>query len=141
MLRLLRPRGEAELRTTAERHYYRSVKLLRRSLNTAGEREADVVLACTMVLIACGLALAGGDGGGEFSLWNWACRLRGWQMIGASIYGEVDASSRLIPYPRPGIPEDGDLPERSGWSRGLHPGLSGRQSFQSGVHLADMGSA
>lgn len=102
----------SELRATAERHYYRSVKLLRRSLATVGEREADVVLACAMVLIPCGLALAGGDDGGEFSLQDWACHLRGWRVIGASIYGEVSAASKLIPYPQPGIPDVDDLPER-----------------------------
>ena len=102
-----------ELRATAERHYYRSVKLLRRSLANAGEREADVVLACAMVLIPCGLALAGNDDRGIFSLRDWACHLRGWRGIGKSIYGEsADAASTLIPYPQPGIPEDGDLPER-----------------------------
>jgi hypothetical protein len=106
------PPRKFELRATAERHYYHSVKLLRRSLEAAGQREADVVLACAMVLIPCGLALVGSDDRGVFSLRDWACHLRGWRVIGASIYGEVDAASKLIPYPQPGIPDVEDLPER-----------------------------
>lgn len=110
-----------ELRATAERHYYRSVKLLRRSLATAGEREADVVLACVMVLIPCGLALVRDNEGGFAYSQDWLCHLRGWRVIGASIYGvlgqsQADAapvsSSKLIPYPQPGIPEACELPQR-----------------------------
>ncbi|KAM0701386.1 hypothetical protein Q7P35_011747 [Cladosporium inversicolor] len=109
-----------ELRATAERHYYRSVKLLRRSLATAGEREADIVLACVMVLIPCGLALVR-DNEGRFAYSrDWLCHLRGWRVIGASVYGVLGqsqadaapASSKLIPYPQPGIPEACDLPQR-----------------------------
>ena len=109
-----------ELRATAERHYYRSVKLLRRSLATAGEREADVVLACVMVLIPCGLALVRDNEGGFAYSQDWLCHLRGWRVIGASIYGVLGqsqadaatASSKLIPYPQPGIPEACDLPQQ-----------------------------
>lgn len=110
---------KTELRATAERHYYHSIKLLRRSLESAGQREADVVLACAMVLIPCGLALVGSDASGVFSLRDWACHLRGWRVIGASIYGEVDAASKLIPYPQPGIPDVDDLPERVVGGEGL----------------------
>lgn len=101
-----------ELRATAERHYYRSVKLLRSSLTAAGEREADVVLACAMVLIPCSLALVGCDDRESFCVQDWACHLRGWRMIGASIYGEVGSAAKVIPYPQPGIPDADDLPER-----------------------------
>lgn len=101
-----------ELRATAERHYYRSVTLLRSSLATAGEREADVVLACAMVLIPCSLALVGCDDRESICVQDWACHLRGWRKIGASIYGEVGAAAKLIPYPQPGIPDADDLPER-----------------------------
>jgi hypothetical protein len=65
-----------------------------------------------MVLIPCGLASVDSDDRGVFSLRDWACHLRGWRVIGASIYGEVDAASKLIPYPQPGIPDVDDLPER-----------------------------
>jgi hypothetical protein len=54
-----------------------------------------------------------------FSLRDWACHLRGWRVIGASIYGEVDAASKLIPYPQPGIPDIEDLPERVIGGEGL----------------------
>jgi len=103
---------KTELRATAERHYYRSVKLLRSSLTAAGEREADVVLACAMVLIPCSLALVGCDDRESFCVQDWACHLRGWRMIGKSIYGEVGAPAKLIPYPQPGIPDADYLPER-----------------------------
>jgi hypothetical protein len=49
-------------------------------------------------------------------LQDWLYHLRGWRPIGASIYGvsgQLDAASKLIAYPQPGIPEAGDLPERS----------------------------
>jgi hypothetical protein len=72
-----------------------------------------------MVLIPCGLALVGSDAGAVFSLQDWACHLRGWRVIGASIYGEVDAASKLIPYPQPGIPDVDDLPERIAGSERL----------------------
>lgn len=77
------------------------------------------MLACAMVLIPCGLALVGHDDRGVFSLRDWACHLRGWRVIGASIYGEVDAASKLIPYPQPGIPDVDDLPERIAGGEGL----------------------
>ena len=78
------------------------------------------MLACAMVLIPCGLALASSDDhGGVFSLRDWACHLRGWRMIGASIYGEANATSKLIPYPQPGIPDARDLPERTVGGGGL----------------------
>lgn len=106
-------KGESrDLRATAERHYYQSVKLLRLSLAAVEQSDADVVLACAMVLIPCGLALAQGGHGGS-SLYDWVYHLRGWRTIGSSIYGsQPDKSSQLIPYPQPGIPESGDLPEK-----------------------------
>lgn len=104
-------KGEArDLRATAEVHYYQAVKSLRGSLMTVDQSSADTVLACAMVLIPCGLALARNDERG-FSLQDWLCHLRGWRTIGSSIYGDgdrLDSTSRLIPYPQPGIPESSD---------------------------------
>jgi len=104
-----------DLRATAERHYYQSVKLLRLSLAAVEKGDADVVLACTMILIPCGLALVCDDKRVS-PLQDWMYHLRGWRTIGSSIYGasdRLDAASKLIPYPQPGIPESRDLPERS----------------------------
>jgi hypothetical protein len=109
-----------ELLATAERHYSRSVRLLRLSLAAVEDLDADVVLACVIVLIPCGLALVcrerDEEGRVVSPLQDWLYHLRGWRPIGASIYGvsgQLDAASKLIAYPQPGIPEAGDLPERS----------------------------
>jgi hypothetical protein len=112
-----------DLRATAQSHYYQAVKLLRSSLD-AVERgrapvEADVVLACGMVLIPCGLALARDGIGsrheeGGFEVGEWVWHLRGWRVVGASLYGDkddggLDSTRCLIPYPQPGIPDRVDL--------------------------------
>lgn len=98
-----------DFRATAESHYYRSVRMLRSSLATVDRSSADAVLACAMVLIPCGLALARSDDG-VFELRDWMCHLRGWRVIGSSVYGDgsegrMGTTERLIPYPQPGIPE------------------------------------
>jgi len=114
----LTKRGEnRDLLVAAERHYYQSVKLLRLSLAAVEDIDADVVLACGIVLIPCGLALVcRDDDKGVSPLQDWLYHLRGWRPIGASIYGpsgHLDAAStKLIPYPQPGIPETRDLPAR-----------------------------
>jgi hypothetical protein len=112
-----------DLRAVAQSHYYQAVKLLRSSLDAVerglGEVEADVVLACGMVLIPCGLALArygigNGHEEGGFEVGEWVWHLRGWRVVGASLYGDkddggLDSSRCLIPYPQPGIPDRVDL--------------------------------
>jgi hypothetical protein len=115
-----------DLRATAQSHYYQAVKLLRGSLEVVerggGQVEADVVLACGMVLIPCGLALARdgiGNGNGHeeggFEVGEWVWHLRGWRVVGASLYGDkdddggLDSTRCLIPYPQPGIPDRVDL--------------------------------
>ena len=103
-----------ELRAAAERHYYRSVSLLRESLADVdvGGGDADVVLACAMVLIPCGLALVR-DGRGVLGYSrDWVWHLRGWRTVGARIYGGggcVGSARGLIAYPQPGIPEGEDV--------------------------------
>jgi hypothetical protein len=110
-----------DLRATAQSHYYQAVKLLRSSLDVVESGrapvEADVVLACGMVLIPCGLALArDGIGNGEsgFEVGEWVWHLRGWRVVGASLYGDkdddgLDSTRCLIPYPQPGIPDRVEL--------------------------------
>jgi hypothetical protein len=108
------------LRATAERHYYQAVKLLRNSLAMVDQEQdfgnADEMLACGMVLIPCGLALVrpGDEEGGSLELGEWVWHLRGWRIVGESIYGnhgngKVDSKGRLIPYPQPGIPDRVDV--------------------------------
>jgi hypothetical protein len=114
---LTKEKGEnRELLAAAERHYYQSVKLLRLSLAAVEDIDADVVLACGIVLIPCGLALVCRDDGSVSPLQDWLYHLRGWRPIGASIYGPSGqlnaASTKLIPYPQPGIPESKGLPAR-----------------------------
>jgi hypothetical protein len=109
------------LQATAQSHYYQAVKLLRSSLAVVergqGVADADVVLACGMVLIPCGLALArdvigNADAAGAFEVGEWMWHLRGWRVVGASFHGsggdgKMDSKACLIPYPQPGIPDRG----------------------------------
>jgi hypothetical protein len=96
-----------DFRTTGQLHYYQALKQMQASLPFLGRDNADAVLACAMVLIPCGLALAHGGESVERSD-DWLHHLRGFRTLGAAIYqGEKSTDDRLVPYPQQGIPDSG----------------------------------
>ena len=96
-----------DFRTTGQLHYHQALKQLQARLPFLGRDNADAVLACAMVLIPCGLALAhGGKSVGRSE--DWLHHLRGFRTLGAAIYqGEKSTADRLVPYPQQGIPDSG----------------------------------
>jgi hypothetical protein len=96
-----------DFRTTGQLHYHQALKQMQASLPFIGRDNADAVLACAMVLIPCGLALAHGGESVEKSD-DWLYHLRGFRTLGAAIYqGGESTAGRLVPYPQQGIPDDG----------------------------------
>jgi hypothetical protein len=96
-----------DFRTTGQLHYHQALKQMQASLPFLGRDNADAVLACAMVLIPCGLALAHGGESVEKSD-DWLYHLRGFRTLGAAIYqGEKSAADRLVPFPQQGIPDSG----------------------------------
>jgi hypothetical protein len=96
-----------DFRTTGQLHYHQALKQMQASLPFLGRDNADAVLACAMVLIPCGLALAHGGESVERSE-DWLHHLRGFRTLGAAIYqGEKSTDDRLVPYPQQGIPDSG----------------------------------
>ena len=95
-----------DYRYTAELHYCNALAHLRKSIPVIDRVSADAVLACCMVLIPCGLALARVSQGSD-SIPDWVHHLRGFRALGAAIDG-CDTTQRskqeLIPYPQLGIP-------------------------------------
>jgi hypothetical protein len=96
-----------DFRTTGQLHYHQALKRMQASLPFLGRDNADAVLACAMVLIPCGLALAHGGESVEKSE-DWLHHLRGFRTLGAAVYqGEKSTADRLVPYPQQGIPDSG----------------------------------
>jgi hypothetical protein len=96
-----------DFRTTGQMHYHQALRRMQASLPFLGRDNADAVLACAMVLIPCGLALAHGGESIERSD-DWLHHLRGFRTLGAAIYqGEKSTADRLVPYPQQGIPDSG----------------------------------
>jgi hypothetical protein len=96
-----------DFRTTGQLHYHQALKQMQALLPFLGRDNADAVLACAMVLIPCGLALAHGGETVEKSD-DWQYHLRGFRTLGAAIYqGEKSSADRLVPYPQQGIPDSG----------------------------------
>ncbi|KAK5134241.1 hypothetical protein LTR08_006784 [Meristemomyces frigidus] len=96
-----------DFQATAELHYCQSLEYLRASLPDLGQNSADAVLACAMVLIPCGLALARSNTHGK-PLSDWLYHLRGFRALGSAIYGWkslAKPADQLIPYPQKGIPD------------------------------------
>ena len=96
-----------DFRTTGQLHYHQALKQMQALLPFLGRDNADAVLACAMVLIPCGLALAHGGESVEKSD-DWLYHLRGFRTLGAAIYqGEKSSADRLVPYPQQGILDSG----------------------------------
>ncbi|KAK3112950.1 transcription factor [Teratosphaeriaceae sp. CCFEE 6253] len=94
-----------DVQATAELHYCKAVEHLRTSLPVVDQAGADAVLACTMLLIPCGLAL---NRTPDAPRRDWLYHLRGFRALGANIYASSSmaaGSDQMIPYPQPGIPE------------------------------------
>ncbi|KAJ9620652.1 transcription factor [Taxawa tesnikishii (nom. ined.)] len=96
-----------DFQATAELHYCQSLEYLRASLPILDQISADAVLACAMVLIPCGLALAQSSTRDDPRR-DWLYHLRGFKTLGSAIYGWTnlaEPADQLIPYPQLGIPD------------------------------------
>lgn len=102
-----------DFRATARLHYCQSVNFLRTAIPHFDTVSADALLACAMILIPCGLALSQNEDG-FFELHDWLHHLRGWRILGSTIYKSnphLDSTTSLIPYPQQGIPDPAFLPK------------------------------
>jgi len=100
------PRSSAfDYIATAETHYCKSLQHLRASMSKLELVSPDALLACSILLIPCGLALARATSG---LLRLWVCHLRGFRALGDTISGThstLRSPLDLIPFPQLGTPE------------------------------------
>ncbi|KAK4953652.1 transcription factor [Elasticomyces elasticus] len=91
--------------STAMHHYTASVRLLRESISVPEKAAADALLACSMLLIPCGIAFARKTASPTS---EWLHHLRGFRALGDALNesdGIANAEHQLIPFPQDGIPE------------------------------------
>jgi hypothetical protein len=91
---------------TASMHYTTAIERLRTSIKSIENMNADAMLACSMILIPCGLAFAQRQGGCT-AVREWIPHLRGFRSVGNAITAESPQRAvdyRLIPFPQMGIP-------------------------------------
>ncbi len=95
--------GSFDGAATAQMHYYKSLQCLRSSIPSLRPENADALLACAMLLIPCGLALASTAAG---AVSEWHLHLRGFRSLAdasSELRSETSARHELIPAPR-GLP-------------------------------------
>ncbi|CAJ2506026.1 Uu.00g001560.m01.CDS01 [Anthostomella pinea] len=92
---------------TAKLHYCRSLEYLRTSMSKQGTTSPDALLACSLLLIPCGLMLARN---GSSPTREWLFHVRGFRALGDSLLGSnwtatAQPHLQLMPFPQDGSPK------------------------------------